>query len=44
MVHDQGEIVDSIEASVEKTEVMVEEGGSQLRQASNYSVSCCLCI
>lgn len=37
MVHDQGEIVDSIEASVEKTEVMVEEGASQLRQASNYS-------
>lgn len=44
MVHDQGEIVDSIEANVEKTEVMVEEGASQLRQASNYSVSLLLYI
>ncbi|XP_063239442.1 syntaxin-12 [Bacillus rossius redtenbacheri] len=36
MVHEQGEVVDSIEASVEKTEVFVGEGTSQLRQASNY--------
>jgi t-SNARE complex subunit (syntaxin) len=38
MVHDQGEIVDSIEASIEKTEVFVNEGASQLHQASNYQV------
>lgn len=36
MVHDQGEIVDSIEASIEKTEVFVNDGASQLQQASNY--------
>ncbi|PSN57959.1 hypothetical protein C0J52_00203 [Blattella germanica] len=36
MVHDQGEVIDSIEASVEKTEVFVGEGTNQLRQASNY--------
>jgi t-SNARE complex subunit (syntaxin) len=38
MVHDQGEVVDSIEASIEKTEVFVNEGATQLRQASNYQV------
>jgi predicted kinase len=38
MVHEQGEIIDSIEASVEKTEVFVGEGASQLRQASNFQV------
>uniref|UniRef100_A0A1B6LHC9 t-SNARE coiled-coil homology domain-containing protein n=1 Tax=Graphocephala atropunctata TaxID=36148 RepID=A0A1B6LHC9_9HEMI len=37
MVHDQGEIVDSIEASVEKTEVFVDRGASELRQAAQYS-------
>lgn len=36
MVHEQGDIIDSIEASVEKTEVFVGEGAGQLRQASNY--------
>jgi t-SNARE complex subunit (syntaxin) len=39
MVHEQGEVIDSIEASVEKTEVFVSEGASQLRQASNYQVA-----
>jgi syntaxin 7 len=39
MVHEQGEVIDSIEASVEKTEVFVGEGASQLRQASNYQVA-----
>ncbi|XP_046387470.1 syntaxin-12-like [Ischnura elegans] len=34
MVHEQGEIVDSIEANVEKTEVFVSEGAGELRQAS----------
>ncbi|KAG8259818.1 Syntaxin-7 [Homalodisca vitripennis] len=37
MVHDQGEIVDSIEASVEKTEVFVDRGATELRQAAQYS-------
>uniref|UniRef100_A0A1B6G005 t-SNARE coiled-coil homology domain-containing protein n=1 Tax=Cuerna arida TaxID=1464854 RepID=A0A1B6G005_9HEMI len=37
MVHDQGEIVDSIEASVEKTEVFVGRGASELREAAQYS-------
>jgi len=37
MVHDQGEIVDSIEASVEKTEVHVSKATSELRQAAQYS-------
>jgi t-SNARE complex subunit (syntaxin) len=39
MVHEQGEVIDSIEASVEKTEVFVGEGTRQLRQASNYQVT-----
>jgi syntaxin 7 len=38
MVYEQGEIIDSIEAHVEKTEIFVSEGTSQLRQASNYQV------
>lgn len=36
LVHEQGEIVDSIEASVERTEVFVQEGAQQIRQASTY--------
>lgn len=36
LVHEQGEVIDSIEASVERTEVFVNEGTTQLRQASNY--------
>ncbi|KAK4877305.1 hypothetical protein RN001_009811 [Aquatica leii] len=36
MVHEQGDIVDSIEANVERTENYVSEGGQQLRQASIY--------
>ncbi|XP_012279547.1 syntaxin-12 [Orussus abietinus] len=36
MVHEQGEIIDSIEASVERTEVFVNEGAQELRQASTY--------
>ena len=39
MVHDQSEVIDSIEASVEKTVVSVGEGASQLRQASTYQVA-----
>ncbi|KAJ8668529.1 hypothetical protein QAD02_010192 [Eretmocerus hayati] len=36
LVHQQGEVIDSIEASVERTEVFVSEGTTQLRQASTY--------
>ncbi|CAL1686278.1 unnamed protein product [Lasius platythorax] len=36
LVYDQGEVIDSIEASVERTEVSVSEGASQVRQASSY--------
>merc|ERR1711997_1267239 len=36
MVHEQGEIVDSIEANVESTTVRVHEGTDQLRQAELY--------
>lgn len=36
LVYDQGEVIDSIEASVERTEVSVTEGASQVRQASMY--------
>ncbi|KAL1116973.1 hypothetical protein AAG570_004301 [Ranatra chinensis] len=38
LVHDQGEVIDSIEANVEKTEVSVSEGRNQLRTAEQYSV------
>jgi t-SNARE complex subunit (syntaxin) len=36
MVHDQGEAVDSIEASTEKTQVFVNMAANQLRQARSY--------
>jgi len=36
MVHDQGEIVDSIEANVETASIGVNEGAEQLRQAERY--------
>ena len=36
LVYAQGEIVDSIEASVERTEVFVNEGTQQLRTAATY--------
>ena len=36
LVHEQGEVIDSIEASVERTEVFVNQGSEQLRQASTY--------
>lgn len=35
-MHEQGEIVDSIEASVERTENYVQQGAQQLREASSY--------
>lgn len=39
LVYEQGQVVDSIEASVENASVFVETGTEQLRRASHYSVS-----
>ncbi|CAH0547271.1 unnamed protein product [Brassicogethes aeneus] len=36
LVHEQGEVIDSIEASVEHTENYVRQGATQLREASTY--------
>merc|ERR1711962_1049366 len=36
MVHDQGEMVESIEANVESSAIRVNEGSEQLRQAERY--------
>ncbi|XP_077991350.1 syntaxin-12-like isoform X2 [Glandiceps talaboti] len=36
MVHEQGEMVDSIEANVESAGIHVEDGNTQLRQARDY--------
>ncbi|XP_050432246.1 syntaxin-12-like [Adelges cooleyi] len=37
LVHNQGEIIDSIEANVQITNVSVQEGASQLRRATEYT-------
>lgn len=39
LVYEQGQTIDSIEASVENTSVFVQDGTDQLRQANRYSVS-----
>lgn len=39
LVYEQGQTVDSIEASVENASVFVHDGSEQLRRASHYSVS-----
>jgi len=36
MVHEQGEVVDSIEANVESAQIQVEEGVRQVSQAATY--------
>jgi t-SNARE complex subunit (syntaxin) len=36
LVHDQGEIVDSIESNVETSAIRVNEGTDQLMQAERY--------
>lgn len=36
LVHEQGEVIDSIEANVESASVNVEQGTEQLRQAKDY--------
>lgn len=35
-MHEQGEVIDSIEASVESTSDYVRQGAQQLREASSY--------
>ncbi|XP_008478188.1 syntaxin-12-like [Diaphorina citri] len=37
MVHDQGELIDSIEAHVERTEAYVSDGNTQLKDAAMYT-------
>jgi len=37
MVHDQGEVIDSIEANIESTSIQISEGTQQLIKASTYS-------
>lgn len=39
IVHDQGEVIDSIEANIESTNIQIHEGNEQLAKASDYSVS-----
>ena len=39
MVHEQGEMVDSIEQNVESATVRVQEGTAQLSMAETYKVS-----
>lgn len=39
LVHEQGEIVDSIEASIEQTETYVSQGLQQVIQAGSYKNS-----
>lgn len=39
LVHNQGEIIDSIENNIITTNVSVQEATSQLKLASNYTVS-----
>ena len=38
MVHEQGELVDSIEANVESAQVHVSQASTQLSQARQYQV------
>lgn len=38
MVHEQGEVVDSIEANIESAHIQVEEGVRQVSQAATYQV------
>lgn len=38
MVHEQGEVIDSIEANVESAQMRVEEGTTQLATAASYQV------
>lgn len=42
MVHEQGEVIDSIEANVELSTVHVSQASTQLAQARQYQV-CIIC-
>lgn len=44
MVHEQGEVVDSIEANVEAAQVHVSQASTQLSQARQYQVSGLSCF
>ncbi|XP_062612993.1 syntaxin-12-like isoform X1 [Saccostrea cucullata] len=48
LVHEQGEMLDSIEANVETTATHVEEGRKQLSQAQTYQSKArrkkCICV
>ncbi|XP_065669954.1 syntaxin-7 isoform X2 [Hydra vulgaris] len=49
MVHEQGEVIDSIEANVATAAIQVETGNAQLEKAKNYQKSarkkkCCLLV
>lgn len=39
MVHDQGEVIDSIEANVETASIDVQRGAQELQKAREYQVS-----
>lgn len=39
MVHEQGEVIDSIEANIEQAHIQVEEGVRQVSQAATYQVT-----
>eukprot|EP00088_Acartia_fossae_P069666 TRINITY_DN9160_c0_g1_i1.p1 TRINITY_DN9160_c0_g1~~TRINITY_DN9160_c0_g1_i1.p1 ORF type:complete len:247 (+),score=101.77 TRINITY_DN9160_c0_g1_i1:40-780(+) len=39
MVHEQGDVIDSIESNIEEATVQVSDGNEQLRQAYNYQTS-----
>jgi len=39
MVHEQGDVIDSIESNIEAASVQVTDGNEQLRQAYNYQTS-----
>ncbi|XP_071116709.1 syntaxin-7-like [Haliotis cracherodii] len=49
LVHEQGEVLDSIEANIEQTQIHVEEGTQQLAKASTYQSKarrkkCCIAV
>ena len=40
MVHEQGDVIDSIESNIEAATVQVSDGNDQLRQVNNHSQKC----
>ncbi len=43
MVHDQGEIIDSIESNVEQVQIRVNDANSHLIEAKKNQVKNCIC-